>query len=519
MHLKAMLETAAGRFGGRTAVALGGRRLSYAGLDKASNKIANALMAMGITRGDRVAMLLANSPEFVVVYFGIVKMGAIAVPLDTKYKTGELSCLFDDCRPRVLVTESPYLEPIRPLLPCFSYIEKVIDVSPEPSPQFLSYRQIMAEASAQPVKAELKDDDVAQIAYTSGPTLRPRGVMLIHKNLVMNAAITATAFQQTEKDVVMLFALALHHAFGMVIVMLASIGKGSTVIMQAGRSMSGLMETIERERVTIFMGVPFVHALLLREIEAEGLKYDISSLRICGSAGSPLDEGIMERFQRYLGKGLIQLYGLTEATALVTCQPIDGSGKIGSVGKAVPPFKIKIVDEDGSELEPGQPGEVMVKGLLMKGYYNKPRATAEAVSNGWLHTGDIGHINEDGELFFLGLKKPMLITKGQNIYFSDVEDVLSAHDKVAEAAAVGIADPDGMRGEVVRAVIRLKSGQTATAAEMKRFCLERMANYKVPKQVVFVDSLPKDADGSINRHDLKGDLGAISAACNVAGRA
>ena len=333
----------------------------------------------------------------------------------------------------------------------------------------------------------------------------------------MNAAITATAFQQTEKDVVMLFALALHHAFGMVIVMLASIGKGSTVIMQAGRSMSGLMETIERERVTIFMGVPFVHALLLREIEAEGLKYDISSLRIYGSAGSPLDEGIMERFQRYLGKGLIQLYGLTEATALVTCQPIDGSGKIGSVGKAVPPFKIKIVDEDGSELGPGQPGEVMVKGLLMKGYYNKPRATAEAVSNGWLHTGDIGRINEDGELFFLGLKKPMLITKGQNIYFSDVEDVLSAHTKVAEAAAVGIADPDGMRGEVVRAVIRLKSGQTATAAEMKRFCLERMANYKVPKQVVFVDSLPKDADGSINRHDLKGDLGAISTACNVAG--
>ena len=511
-----MLEEAAGRYGDKTAVALSERRLSYAKLDRDSNKVANTLAEIGVGRGDRVAMLLVNSLEFVVIYFGIVKIGAIAVPLDPKYKTGELACLFDDCQPRVLVGESPYLEPLIPLLPGFGYIEKVIDVSSEANEQFVSYEQIMAAGSPRRIKDGARTGDVAHIAYTSGPALRPRGAMLIHGHLVEAAGISAAGFKQTEKDVVMLFALPMHHAVGLVVIILTSISRGSTVIMLSGLSMNGLMKTIEQQKVTLFMGVPFVHALLLRGVEAEGLQYDLSSLRICTSAGAPLPTSVIERFQELLGKRLIQFYGLTEATVHVTCQAADGSGKVGAVGKALPPWQVKIVADDGRELGPNQPGEIIVKGPIMKGYYNNPRATDEAIKDGWLYTGDIGRLDEDGCLFIQGLKKPMLITKGQNIYHSDVEEVTAVHPAVAGVAVVGVADPEGMRGEVVRAVIRLKEGQVATEAEIKRFCLGRLANYKVPKQVFFVNSLPRTADGRIDRGVLKGDLATASTPDEVA---
>jgi len=517
MTLKEMLETAAGRYGGKAAVTLGGRRLAYTELDRSSNKVANALIEMGVGRGHRVAMLLTNSLEFVVIYFGIVKTGAIAVPLDTKYKTNELACLFDSCRPKVLVTESPYLELVTPLLSRFNYIENIITLGPDDNGQFLSYHQIMANSSARPVAAVVEADDVAHIAYTSGPTLRPRGAMLVHRHLVAAAGISAAGFGQTDKDVVVLFALPMHHAVGLVVILLTSIYKGSKVVMLPGLSISGLMETIEREKATIFMGVPFIHALLIREAETAGIRHDLDSLRVCASAGSPLPVDTMKRFQELFSKRLIQFYGLTEATVHVTCQPIDGSGKLGSVGRALPTWQLKIVDDDGRVLGPNQPGEIAVKGPFMKGYYNNPQATAEAIRDGWLHTGDIARLDEEGCLFLSGLKKPMLISKGQNIYYSDVETVLSAHHKVAEVAVVGVADPDGMRGEVVRAVIRLKAGETAAEPEIKRFCLERLANYKVPKQVIFLDSLPKTAAGNINREVLKGDLLTVSSVDRAAG--
>ncbi|GAG65133.1 unnamed protein product, partial [marine sediment metagenome] len=255
MNLKAMLEAAARHYGGKTAIALGDRRLSYAELDEASNKVANALIKMGVSKGDRVAMLLPNSPEFVVIYFGITKIGAIAIPLDTKYKVDELASLFDDSQPKVIVTESPFLEPLVPILPRFKYIEYVIDLSAKYEGRFLSYQEIMATGSAQKVELEPEPEDIANIAYTSGPAFRPRGVMLSHQDLVMNAAISADEFRQTAEDIAVLFALPLHHVVGLEAVLLTSISKGSTVVMLPGLSISGLMETIDKERATIFIGV------------------------------------------------------------------------------------------------------------------------------------------------------------------------------------------------------------------------------------------------------------------------
>ena len=488
MTLKLMLDEAVKRYGRKTAVAMGDSRLSFDRLDKASNKIANALIGMGVGKGDRVAMLLSNSLEFVTTYFGVVKIGGIAVPLDTKYKLAELASLFDDSQPKVLVAESSLLKPLASSLPDFKSITQIIEVDAEGEGQFISYGQIMATGSVEPVAVEVAPEDIAHIAYTSGPSFNPRGVMMSHQALVEEAVISGDGFGQTDKDIAVLFALPLHHAFGLVVVLMTAIVKGSTVVILPGLSIGNLMEVIEKEKATIFMAVPFVHSLIVNTIEAEGITHDLSSIRLWGTAGAAMPASIAQKIRQYLGFNAVDFWGMTESAAHVTCQSPDGSSKPGSVGKALPGWELKVVDDYGRELPPNQPGEIIVRGPIMKGYYNNPKATARVVKKGWLYTGDIGRVDEEGWLFLsAGRKKDVIIAKGQNIYPSDIEKVLASHPKVAEAGVVAIRDK--VRGETPRAIIRLKPGEVATEQEMKKFCLERLANYKVPREIVFTGSL------------------------------
>ena len=506
MSLKLMLEKAVGQYGGKTAIVSGDRRLSYADLNEASNKVANALIKMGVNKGDRVAMLLSNSPEFAITYFGIVKTGAVAVPLDTKYKVDELASFFDDSLPKVLVTESPALEPLIPVLSRFKSIKHVINLSSEYEGQVSSYQEIMATNSAQRIEAEPELEDIAHIAYTSGPSVCPKGVMLSHRCLVTEAAIAGDGFQQNDKDIAMLFALPMFHMLGLVAVLLASVYKGSTVVMVPGTglSISSFMAAIEREKGTMFLGVPYIFTLAVGMAEKEGIKSDLSSLRLCGSAGAPLSIDIIQRFKQHYGFDIVDFWGLTEAVCHVTCPPIDGAGKLGSVGKALPGWEVKIVDDNGRELPSNQEGEIVVRGPIMKGYYNSPQASAEVIKGDWLYTGDIGRVGEDGYLFITGRKKETIIVKGQNIHPGDIESVLYANPKVAEVAVIGI--PDEKRGEVPGAVISLKEGEGATEQEIKQFCLERIASYKVPKQVMFLDSLPSTAAGKIDKESIRSVL-------------
>ena len=500
-NLRAMLEAVAGEYAGKIAIVSGEQRVTYAELDEASNKVANALLKMGLGKGDRVAMLLSNSPEFAVIYLGIVKIGAIAVPLDIKYKFDELATLLNHCQPRLLVAESPFLESLVPALPRFKSIGHVIALGAEYQGQFLTYQEVMATSSAQGVEVELEAEDIALICYTSGPTSRPRGATLSHKSLLAEAVASADGFQQIDKDVVVLFALPLFHAFGLEIILLTSLFRGSTVVIQPGLSIHSLMETIERDRVTILMGVPYVFVLAINMAEREGINHDLNSLRLCVSGGAALPLSVIERFKLHYGFNIAQIWGLTEATAHVTCQPVDGTGKPGGVGTPLSVWEVKIVDDSGRELPINQPGEIIVKGPLMQNYYANPEDTAAAIKDGWLYTGDMGRIDEDGELYILGLKKDMIIVKGQNVYPMDIEAVLRAHPKVAEVAAVGV--PDELRGERIRAVVCLKDGQLVTERELQEFCRGRLANYKVPKQIVIVDSLPKTAAGKIRKEELK----------------
>jgi long-chain acyl-CoA synthetase len=501
VNLKLMLEEAARQYRDKTAIALGESRLSYAQLDEESNKTANALLNLGVSKGDRVAMLLSNSPEFVTIYFGITKVGAIAVPVDTKYKPTELTALFADCQPKLLATESSLLPPIVPLLPGWPSIEQIVETGAGYTGDFLDYKALAAAGSVAPPDVAISPGDAAHLAYTSGPTLRPRGVVLSHGNLVAEAAISADGFQQTDEDNVALFALPLHHAFGLVVILFTSIYKGSTVFMLSGLSISNLMELIEREKVTMFMGVPFVHAMVVKWIEQEGVRYDLSSLRLCGSAGAALPIDIAQKYNSSLEMAIVDFWGQTESSGHVTCTVIGDALKPGCVGRALPGWELRIFDDMGRELPSGQSGEIAVRGPVMMEYYRQPDATARTIRDGWLYTGDLGMVDENGDLFLTGIKKDMINAKGQNIYPSDIEEVLCSYPSVAEAAVVGV--PDKARGQIIKAVIQLKAGQKAKEPALKRLCLDRLANYKVPKQFVFVDSMPRTAAGDINKDALR----------------
>ena len=503
MNLKLMLEEAVNQYAGKTAIVLGERRVSYAELDETSNKVANALIKMGLGKGERVVTLLPSSPEFVAMYFGIIKAGGIAVPLDIRYKVEELASLFGSCQPKVLVVESDLLEPLVPVLSRFDSVEHVIDLGTRYEGRFFSYREIMAVSSAQGVEVALEPDDIATISYTGGPTNRPRGAALSHRSLVTEAIISADGFQQTDKDIMMLFALPMYHMFGLASVLLASVNKGSTVVVVPGTgiSISSLMEAIERERGTIFVGVPYIYALAVNIAEREGIKNDLSSLRLCVSGGAPLSVDVIHQFKHYYGHTIADIWGLTEAVSQVTCPPMDGTGKLGSSGKALPGWDMKIVDDNGNELPLNQPGEIIVRGPIMKDYYNNPQDTVKTIKDGWLYTGDRGRVDEDGYLFLSGRKKEMIILKGQNIYPGDIEEVLCAHPKVAQAVVIGI--PDKVRGEVVGAAISLKEGEVATEQDIRQFCQEHMADYKLPRRIIFTDSLPEGTTAEISRENLR----------------
>jgi long-chain acyl-CoA synthetase len=266
--------------------------------------------------------------------------------------------------------------------------------------------------------------------------------------------------------------------------------------------MDSVLCAIEKERATMFHGVPFIHAMLVKHVKDNGLKYNVSTLRFCGSAGAPISVKVITDFEDLFGKNLIQFYGLTESTSHVTCQDVTKSGRSGGVGKAIPGFTIRVVTEDGRDAAIGEPGEVIIKGPIMRAYHNLPEDTSNFIRFSWLYTDDIGVIDDKGELYIKGVKKPMLITKGQNIYFSDIVDLLLSHSAIADAAASGILDPDAMRGEVVLAVVKLKKGATLSEQEVKKFFLERLANYKCPKKVLFVSEIPRKPNGDLDTFGL-----------------
>ena len=490
MNLKTMLDKAVRDFGGKTAIGMGERRVSYTQLDEESSRLARALAGLGIKKGDRVAMIQSSNPEFVAVFFAIMKVGGIAVPLDSRYVGDELVSLFNDCTPAALIAENPPLASLLPHIGRFSSVRHVITFDPVGDSRFLSYQKLIAENTAEPVGVKIEPDDIAIISYTGGPTQHPHGVALSHRSIYIEAINSADVLQQTDKDVLIQFALPMYHQFGLTAVLMASVARGSTVavVPGTGRSVQSFMEAVAREKGTIYMGVPYIYSLMINVARREAVTYDLSSLRLCMSGGAPLEPVVVSLFKKYYGFNILDVYGQTETVCQITVCPPDNSAPVGSSGKAMPCWEIKIFDENDKEVPPDTEGEIVTRGPVMTGFWNKPEATAKIMRNGWLHTGDIGTMDKDGFLFITGRKRRMLILKGQNIFPEDIEEVLAAHPAIAEVKVQGA--PDLVRGETVKALVRLKPGAAATEQEIRQYCQGRMADYKLPREVQFVEVMP-----------------------------
>jgi long-chain acyl-CoA synthetase len=507
MNLKVILEDAAKIYKDKTAIIIGERHVSFTSLEQDANRVARALIKMGLKKGDRAAMIQGSNPEFAAVFFGIMKAGGIAVPLDSRYVADELYILFNDCTPKVLFIEDPPLESLLPSLKRFASVEHVVTVNTKYDNQFENYQQILTENPASPVGVETQPEDTAIISYTGGPTQKPHGVALSHQSIYTEVINSAATFQQTEKDVMVQFALPTYHQFGLTAVLLGSLYKGNTVveIPGTGRSIESFMEAVEREKGTIYMGVPYIYSLMINVARRTGIKHDLSSLRLLVSGGAPLEPVIINQFKQLYGMNIIDIYGQTEAICHITVMPLDGSGKIGSSGKPLPCWEMKIFDDKDKELPTGREGEIVVRGPVMTGFYNQPEATARALGNGWLHTGDIGYIDKDGFLFITARKRRMMILKGQNVFPADIEEILETHPDIAVAKVMGKVDV--VRSETIKAMVKLKPGKTLTEQEIRQYCQGRMADYKLPKEISIIDTLP--AETTLWRRQANLDLADI----------
>jgi long-chain acyl-CoA synthetase len=502
MNIIQMLNQSRLRFGDKPAITHEEHRHSYRDIDEKSDTLAGSLQSYGVTKRDRIAILLNNSPEFMIVYFGIIKLGAIAVLLDPKYKQDELLSLISDCRPKIIIGETSNLNALLPIWEKLGYVEFFIDAGhSSDNPHYIKLSELLASNNRDFKPVTINDADTAHIAYTSGPSFAPMGVITPHGNLAEEIRISAESFCQTENDVVVQFALPLHHVIGLAVIMLTALYCGSEVILLNGISTDSLMATIELHHVSMFIGVPFIHAMLLRKVREEGIRHNLSSLRFAGSAGDMLPYAIVEQYKQLLNLRLINFYGLTETMGHVTCEALDECSIPNCAGKALPGWEIKITDEPGQALAPGQQGEIAIRGPFMSGYYGKKEATALTIRHGWLHTGDRGYLDNSSNLYITGLQKDMRICKGQNIFPSDIEHVLSEHPSVAQAAAVGV--PEVMRGEVIGAAIVIHKDANIDETTLQKFCLERMANYKTPKHFAFMESLPVKENGAIDKQRIR----------------
>lgn len=492
MTLDKMLSKSAERFGHKTAIIWNEKEYSFRDLDWMSNRFANALLGMGLTKGDRVCIFMQNSPEFVIAHFGILKAGGITVPLNVMYRRRELVHMVNDSGATIMVTSESNLPHVMEVKDEIRSLKRVIVTSPDVIQRCESFHRLLEEGRDEPTKVYNTDEDIAVICYTSGTTGLAKGAMISHANFISNISTLSDLWELTDKDKLMM-ALPMFHVHGLGIAVHGMVYCGYTMVLLERFDARKVIEGIDKYRCTVFMGVPTMYIKLL---EVGECKCDLSSMRLWTVGSAPMPVEAMEKFRQKYGFELLERYGMTETAVVIASNPLRGKRKLGSVGKPIPGVEVKIVDDDGNEVPPNEFGEIVVRGPnVMKGYWNKPHETEEAFRDGWFHTGDLGKIDEEGYLHIVGRKKEMIISGGFKIFPREVEEVLHIHPKVREAAVVGIPDP--VRGESVKAFIVLKDGATVTQNELDEFCRSNLAAFKVPRVYEFVSSIPRTPSGKI----------------------
>ena len=522
-----ILSQTAQKFPDHTALLFFGKKISYNELDRQVNQFARALLGLGIRKGDRVAIMLPNIPQMVIAYYGTLRSGAIAVPTNPLYHEHELEVQLTDSGAETLVAVDMFFPvidhvlkktnvknlilcgikdylpfPLNLLYPIKARIDKQW-VSVPRVPPIHDFMSLLHTAESTPISADVKPDDTALLQYTGGTTGVPKGAILTHRNLVVNAAQSrAWLTLRNEGEERILCVIPFFHVYGMTTAMNLGVLIGAELILLPKFHTKEVLQMINKHRPTIFPGIQAMYLAIGNYDSID--KDDLTSLKAAISGAGPLMREVQDRFEQLTKARIVEGYGLSEASPVTHANPIFGKRKLGTIGLPWPDVEARIVDlETGEKTVPvGGTGELVVQGpQVMKGYWNKPEETARALKGGWLHTGDIASMDEDGYFTIVDRIKDMIKTVGENVYPREVEEVLFAHPKVKDAVVVGI--PQEFMGEEIKAYIVLKEGMTATEEEIIRFCREQLSKFKVPKHIEFRDLLPKTLVGKVLRRVLR----------------
>ena len=501
MNLGQMLAETAAKTPDKTAIIFHDQNTSYRDFDARANQVANGLIQLGVQPGDRVALYIHNLPIFMEAYYGILRAGASVVPLNVLYKAGEVEYILKDSGARAILTFGPFAPVALAAAANAPELRHVIVAAAEEMPGATLWRTAFADQPATAPQVAVQDEDVAVICYTSGTTGHPKGAMLTHRNLISNLnQCSAIETISTRPDDVVWLALPLFHIYAMNVAMNLAVKNGASMVLIERFDLTSSLDAIQKNRCTVLYGAP---PMFVGWAQVPTLKdYDLSSVRYIASGAAALPVRIMELFEGLAGVPISEGYGLTEASPVVTSNAAGPVTKPGTVGPAIPGCEVRIVDEAGNEVAHGVMGEVICRGPnIMKGYWKQPQATAEALRDGWLHTGDLGTMDDDGYVTIADRIKDMIIVSGYNVYPREVEETLFKHPAVADAAVVQYPDP--YQGESVMAYVVLKEGATATEQEIIDYCRGQLAVFKCPRKVVFRDALPKNNTGKVLRRELR----------------
>ena len=470
---------------------------TYKQLDQLANRVANGLHGLGIKKGDRVALFLPNIPEFVISYLGILKIGAVTVSVNVMLKSAEVSYILSECAAKAIITtESQSKHVLEADLPELQHI-LIAEGSAEKG---ISLAQLLASASSSAHAVEMDRYSPACIVYTSGTTGFPKGATLSHGNVISNMYSHNRCCGMQPDDRLLLY-LPLFHCFGQNAILNAGLNVCATIILQRRFDQEQVLNAIVTHKVTMFFGVPTIFIKLLNTNTSD---CNFESLRYYFSAAAPMPIEVAQNWQAKYGKVIHEGYGLSE-TSPCSCYNHDLKYKLGSIGTPIENVEMKIVDSDGHQVQPGELGEIVIRGPnVMLGYWNRPFETAEVIKNGWFHTGDIGRTDEDGFFYIVDRLKDMVNVSGFKVYPTEVENVIYQHPAVAEAAIYGV--PDALKGEIVKANIVLKEGHAITEEQIIEFCSRRIAAYKIPRVINFVDSIPKNPTGKVLKRVLRQQL-------------
>jgi long-chain acyl-CoA synthetase len=493
-----LLDTAA-REGGRPALRMGDAALTYDRFGDVVGRVAAGLQTRGVLPGDRVGMVLPNVLSFPIVYYGALMAGAAVVPMNPLLTEREIHYFLRDSGARLVVAAETSAQAALEAAGAGGIEAVAVDgVRPDPL--------MAARATAEP--AVRSDDDVAAILYTSGTTGPPKGAELTHGNLSGNARTTAEALLELTPDDVIMGCLPLFHAFGLTCGLNAAVLSGAGLTLLPRFNAAAALALLDRSEATIFEGVPTMFSRMQHAPEAD--RVDAGCLRLCVSGGAAMPVEVLRSFERTFGCVVVEGYGLSETSPVVTFNHPPAERRAGSIGTPIPGAEVRLVDGNGKDVHPGEVGEIAVRGPnVMKGYWGKPEETAKAIPDGWLRTGDLARQDSDGYFFIVDRRKDVIIRGGENVYPRAIEEVLYEHPAVAEVVCVGIPDPD--LGEDVGAAVVLKPGANADPDELREWAKARMAAYEYPRHVWLTDSLPHGPTGKILRR-------AVQVPRRVAGR-